>query len=93
MDKSTISIVIFHSYVSHYQRLNPIKIPFNHHFPMVFLEFSHVPMGLPEATVFSARMVHQLEEERRAATADASPHHMLLGRGWRGDDRNWRARG
>ena len=34
MGKSTISMVIFNSYVSHYQRLNL-------HFPMVFLWFSY----------------------------------------------------
>ena len=29
MGKFTISMVIFHSYVSHYQRLNPVKSPHN----------------------------------------------------------------
>ena len=29
MGKFTISMVIFHSYVSHYQRLNPVKSPNN----------------------------------------------------------------
>ena len=40
MGKSTISMAIFHSYVSHYQRVNPInshaKPPFSHGFPIVF---------------------------------------------------------
>ena len=43
MGKFPISMVIFNSYVSHYQRvypikspLNPIKTPFSHGFPMVF---------------------------------------------------------
>ena len=42
------SMVIFHRYVSHYQRVNPIQTPLNHHFPiisygipMVFLWFSY----------------------------------------------------
>ena len=42
MGKSTISMVIFNSYVSHYQRLNL-------HFPMVFLwVFLWFSYGLPE---------------------------------------------
>ena len=36
-----IKKVIFHSYVSHYQRIKHHEIPLNHHFPMVFLCFSH----------------------------------------------------
>ena len=31
MGKSTISMVIFNSYVSHYQRVYPINIPLNHY--------------------------------------------------------------
>ena len=41
-------MVIFHTYVSHYQRVysikshkTTIKPPFNHHFPMVFPWFSY----------------------------------------------------
>ena len=37
-------MAIFHCYVANYQRVNPIKshqIPWNHHFPMVFLWFSY----------------------------------------------------
>ena len=30
------------SYVSHYQRVNPIKIPLNNYFPMVFYGFPMV---------------------------------------------------
>ena len=41
-------IVIFHSYVSHYQRVYPIKNPLNHHFPVDFLWFSYgFPMFRP----------------------------------------------
>ena len=36
-------MAMFNSYVSHYQRANPIKIPLNHHFPMVFLVFPIKP--------------------------------------------------
>ena len=35
-------MIMFNSYVSHYQRINPIKPPLNHHFPMVFLWSSYV---------------------------------------------------
>ena len=61
MSKSAISMAIFHGYVSHYQRVNPIqriikdpsknhhKIPsdpsFSYGFPMAFLWF-HVPIRL-----------------------------------------------
>ena len=31
----------FNSYVGHYQRVNPSKIPLNYGFPMVFLWFSY----------------------------------------------------
>ena len=46
MAKLTISMVIFHSYESHTvtRRYQPHQIPFNHHFPMVFLWFSEFPM-------------------------------------------------
>ena len=45
MGKSTISMVIFNSYVSHYQRLNL-------HFPMVFLWFSY---GFPMVFLWFTR--------------------------------------
>ena len=46
-----LKTVIFHSYVSHYQRINPIKtpqitFPWNHHFPMFFLSYGF-PMKPP----------------------------------------------
>ena len=34
------NMVIFHSCVSHCQRVNAHQIPLNHHFPMIFLWFS-----------------------------------------------------
>ena len=44
-------MVIFHSYVSHYQRVNPIKPPFSYGFPMVFpMEHGH---RVPSSTVNS----------------------------------------
>ena len=36
LGKLTISMAIFHSYVSHCQRVKHHSIPLNHHFPMVF---------------------------------------------------------
>ena len=43
-----LKIVIFHSNMLVYQRVNPIKTPWNHHFPMVFpmvfLWNHHFPM-------------------------------------------------
>ena len=41
MGKSTISMAIFNCYVTNYQRVYPMIIPLNHHFPMVFLWFSY----------------------------------------------------
>ena len=57
MEKLTISMamfIIYHGYLSHYQRENPIKSDLNDHFLTVFLWFSygfpykihgHPPMG------------------------------------------------
>ena len=39
MGESTMFIVIFHSYVTNYRRLQHHQIPLNHHVPMVFLWF------------------------------------------------------
>ena len=43
MGKFTISIAFFHSYVSHYQRLNPIttheNTQFSYSFPMVLMKY------------------------------------------------------
>ena len=52
MRKVSISVAIFNSYVSHFQRVfipsNFIKPPFSYGFPMVFLWF-HPPWGLTSA--------------------------------------------
>ena len=60
----------FKGHVSHYQRVNhPHSIPFNHHFPMVFLWFSY---GLPGRCLFfhneASPMIHLLASQIRRST-------------------------
>ena len=70
-------MAIFHSYVSHYQRVNPIKIPWNYHFPMVFLWFSYgIIPTIPLPTAGQASVVGPAPWATRrcvAASGSASP--------------------
>ena len=62
-----------YGYISHNQRVNPIKPPLNHHFPMVFLGFSYgfprvLYQDVPELPACQERHV-----ERRAEPARPEP--------------------
>ena len=73
-------MAIFNSYVSHYQGVNPIKIPWNHHFPMVFLWFSYgfpmvsygFPMVFQRVKLWSTK-TREMPRPSSAARSVASP--------------------
>ena len=63
-------MAMFNSYVSHYQRVNPIKTPLNHHFPMVFLHKCQAihkqPLRHPSARASTRQRVQRAAKSRRA---------------------------
>ena len=85
MEKSTISMVIFHIYVSHYQMVNPIKIPSKFHSTTIFLWFSlGFPMVflLPEAiarfATHCARRVLPAQRQLVAPFAEGQGVHLRV---------------
>ena len=73
MAKSTISMAIFNSYVSHYQRVNPIhnpiQPPFSYGFPMVFHGFHGFSHGFPVVLSWFSHGFQRLSASQAGAPA------------------------